>query len=73
MIVVYDRIQVLQYWLYDRTVITIVNYDPKTFIVQTTGYIKKSFLCENVCKGILGHFEQNDTNRSNRTMSIRYL
>ncbi len=29
-------IVVLQYWLYDRTVITIVNYNPKTFIVQAT-------------------------------------
>ncbi len=29
-------IVVLQYWLYDCTVIMIVNYDPKSFIVQAT-------------------------------------
>jgi hypothetical protein len=34
----YDRsFVVLLYKLYDRSVITIVNYDPKTFIVQATG------------------------------------
>ncbi len=27
---------IVLYWIYDRTVITIVNYDHKTFIVQAT-------------------------------------
>ncbi len=34
--ITYDRNLVLKYWLYDDTVITIVNYDRKTFIVQAT-------------------------------------
>ncbi len=32
---------VLEYWLYNRTVIMIVNYDRKTFIVHVTGVLSK--------------------------------
>ncbi len=35
----YNRNLVLKYWSSDRSVITIVNYDYNTFIVQATGVI----------------------------------
>jgi hypothetical protein len=42
MIVIYDRsfivLALRSYSHYDRTLITIVNYDPKTFIVQATDF-----------------------------------
>jgi hypothetical protein len=40
-------------WLYDRTVITIVNYDPKTLIVQATDVIMSAVMLSAVMLSVL--------------------